>query len=214
MRDIISDIGSFIFIEDEPRTCDLIIAVGGSFPQIPEKAASLFHKGYAPYVLAGGKFSVVTGVFKGVSDKMDRYDGDYFTECEFYTDVLIKNGVPESAIIKEDGSGHTRENAELARRVTDAMGLSVKRAIIVCKRFHARRCLMFFRSAFPETEFYVVPADVPVGEYDLTRENWFLTDHGIRRVLGELARCGNQMTAEDVKRYTMSPLLSQTCENE
>lgn len=214
MHDIISDIGNFIFIEDHPQKCDLIIAVGGSFPQIPEKAAALYRQGYAPCVLAGGRFSVTTGVFKGVSDKADRYDGDYFTECEFYTDVLTKNGVPEHAVIKEDRSGHTRENAEFAREITEKLGLSVRSAIIVCKRFHARRCLMFFSSAFPETEFCVVPADVHVGEYDLTRENWFLTDHGIRRVLGELARCGSQMTVEDIKRYASLPLFVQSYENE
>ena len=208
MHDIISDIGEFIFIEDPPRASDLIIAVGGSFPQIPEKAAELFHAGYAPYVLAGGRYSVKTGVFKGVSDKRDRYPGDYLTESEFYTDVLTKNGVPKNAIIQEDKSGHTRENAEFARKITAEMGISVTSAIIVCKRFHARRCLMFFQSSFPETQFHVVPADVPVGEYDLTKENWHLTDYGVRRVLGELARCGSQMNTEDFKQYQKTPFFS------
>lgn len=32
MRDIVKEIGDFIFVEDEPQRCDVIITVGGSFP--------------------------------------------------------------------------------------------------------------------------------------------------------------------------------------
>ncbi len=202
MHNILSDIGTFIFVEDEPCPCDLIVAVGGSFPQVAEKAAQLYHEGIAPYVLASGRYSVKTGKFKKISDKGDRYDGDYRTECEFYTDVLVKNGVPEHVILKEDQSGYTKENAILSRRLTDGMGLTVRSLTVVCKRFHARRCLLFFASTFPEAQVRIVPADTPVPGYDLTRENWFLTQEGRRRVLGELARCGEQLTENDLENVT------------
>ncbi len=204
MHGILSDIGSFIFIEDEPIPCDLIVAVGGSFPQIAEKAAQLYHEGFAPYVVAGGRYSVTTGKFKGVSDKKDLYSGNYETESEFFTDVLTKNGVPATAILREDRSGFTKENAVFARELTSKMGISVRSLILVCKRFHARRCQLLFASAFPEARIAVVPADVPVGEYDLTRENWFSTQHGRKRVLGELMRCGAQMTPEDLEKISLA----------
>ncbi|MBQ9747480.1 MAG: YdcF family protein [Clostridia bacterium] len=200
MQDILSDIGSFIFIEDEPTPCDLIVAIGGSFPQIAEKAAALYHMGLAPYVLAGGRYSVKTGHFKGVSDKRERYDGDYRTECEFFCGVLHKNGVPDGAILKEDRSGFTKENATLARALTDALGLTVRSMILVCKRFHARRCQLFFASAFPEARVAVVPVDLDTDGYDLTRDNWYLTREGRERVLGELARCGEQLGEQDLLR--------------
>ena len=41
MRYLVKEIGDFIFVEDEPQRCDVIITVGGSFPQIAEKAAEL-----------------------------------------------------------------------------------------------------------------------------------------------------------------------------
>ncbi len=203
MRDLVKEIGDFIFLEDEPQKCNVIITVGGSFPQIAEKSAELYKSGFADYVLAGGGVSVKTGVFTGVKDKKDIYSGDYKTECDLYEDVLIKNGVPKSAIVREDRSGHTRANAECAAAVLKEQGISAEKMILVCKRFHARRCLMFFQSAFPETEILVVPADIEVGEMNITKDNWHTSSYGIKRVMGELARCGDQLTETDINNFKM-----------
>ncbi|MCM1328672.1 MAG: YdcF family protein [Ruminococcus sp.] len=201
MYDLVKEIGDFIFVEDEPQMCDVIITVGGSFPQIAEKAAELYKNGFSDCVLAGGGVSVKTGVFAGVKDKKDIYIGDYKTECDFYTDVLIKNGVPETAIVREDKSGHTRANAECAAAVLKEQGMSSEKLILVCKRFHARRCLMFFQSAFPEAEILIVPADIEVGDFNVTKYNWHTSPYGIKRVMGELARCGDQFTEADINQY-------------
>lgn len=201
MRDLVKDIGDFIFVEDEPQKCDVIITVGGSFPQIAEKAAELYKSGFSDYVLAGGGVSVKTGVFAGVKDKKDIYSGDYKTECDFYEDVLIKNGVPKEAIVREDKSGHTRANAEFAAEVLKERGISAEKIILVCKRFHARRCLMFFQSYFPKTEILIVPADIGNGETNVTKDNWHTSSYGIKRVMGELARCGDQFDENDINHY-------------
>lgn len=67
--------------------------------------------------------------------KADVYDRDYQTDCEFYADVLVKNGVAIEAILHEDKSGHTKDNAFFSRRVTDEKGLVIKKAIICCKSY-------------------------------------------------------------------------------
>ncbi len=199
MNSIIYDIGNFIFVEDAPKKSDVIITVGGSYPQIAEKAAELYTAGYAPYVVAGGGFSVKTGCFNGVKDKIEIYDKDYKTECDFYTDVLVRNGVPSERIIREDRSGHTRQNAEYAFEILKEKGIEVRSLMLVCKRFHARRCQMFFASVFKGAEVLVVPTDVSEdGDMHITKENWYCSEYGIKRVLGELSRCGNQMTEADV----------------
>lgn len=203
MCDLINEIGNFIFVDNKPEKCDVIITVGGSFPQIAEKAAELYKSGFSEYVLAGGGVSVKTGAFAGVKDKKDIYSGDYKTECDFYEDVLIKNGVPETAIVREDKSGHTRANAECAAAVLKEQGISAEKMILVCKRFHARRCLMFFQSAFPKAEVLVVPADIEVGDFNVTKDNWHTSSYGIKRVMGELARCGDQFTEMDINNFKM-----------
>lgn len=55
-----------------------------------------------------------------------------------------------------------------------------------------------FSLAFPDTKFYVCPV-VYMGN---TKENWYKTEQGIDRVLGELARCGSQFVG-DVKEYLL-----------
>ena len=195
---IINDITNFIFVEDKPQKVDAIFLPGGSHPEQPEYAAELYRKGYAKWLIPSGGVSVKRDKWPGVRSKADVYNGDYQTDCEFFTDVFIKNGVPADVIIGEDKSGHTRDNAFLSRKVVDQNGLEIKTAIIVCKAFHARRSLMLYNLAFPNTKFYVCPV-VCMG---ITKDNWYKSEQSIDRVLGELARCGNQFVV-DIKEYVL-----------
>jgi len=159
----------------------------------------LFKNGLAPTLIPSGGKGAKIGKFSGVKLKKDIYDGDYQTDCEFYTDVLMKNGVPLSAIIREDKSSFTKENALLSRKAADEYGLIVHSAIVVCKSFHARRCLMCYKFAFPESNILIAPVDV----YGISRDNWYTQEYGIDRVMGELTRCGNQFV-DDLKRLLKS----------
>lgn len=131
----IDDITNFIFVEDAPIQADIIFLPGGSNPALPEKAAELYRAAYAPLLLPSGGYSVKLGKFSAVRVKADIYNKPYETECEFYTDVLTINGVPPEAIVQEDRSGHTRDNAFLSRKAADEKGLSISKAIICCKKF-------------------------------------------------------------------------------
>lgn len=195
---IITDITNFIFVEDKPQKVDAIFLPGGSHPEQPEYAAELYRKGYAKWLIPSGGVSVKRDRWPGVRSKADIYNGDYQSDCEFFTDVFIKNGVPSDVIVGEDKSGHTRDNAFLSRMVVYEKGIEIKTAIIVCKAFHARRCLMLYQMAFPDTKFYVCPV-VCMG---ITKDNWYKSEQGIDRVLGELARCGNQFVG-DIKEYLL-----------
>ncbi|MEE1185658.1 MAG: YdcF family protein [Acutalibacteraceae bacterium] len=195
---IINDITNFIFVEDKPQKVDAIFLPGGSHPQQPEYAVELYRKGYAKWLIPSGGVSVKRDSWPGVRSKADIYNGDYQSDCDFFTDVFIKNGVPSDVIVGEDKSGHTRDNAFLSRMVVYEKGIEIKAAIIVCKAFHARRCLMLYQMAFPDTKFYVCPV-VCMG---ITKDNWYKSEQGIDRVLGELARCGNQFVG-DIKEYLL-----------
>lgn len=196
MNKIISDISDYIFVSDEPEKVDAIFLPGGSHPELPEYAAELYHKGYATWLIPSGGVSVKRDKWPGVRSKTEIYNGNYQSDCEFFVDVLVNNGVPIGAIIGEDNSGHTRDNAFLSRKVVDESGVKIKTALIVCKAFHARRCLMLYQMAFPDVEIKVCPVHC----FNITKDNWYTTEQGIDRVLGELARCGNQFIG-DVKEY-------------
>ena len=195
---IIADITNFIFVSDEPEQADAIFLPGGSFPEPPEYASELYRQGYAKWLIPSGGVSVKRDKWPGVRRKAELYSGDYQSDCEFFTDVLLKNGVPAAALIREDKSGHTRDNAFLSRKAVDERGIDVKTALIVCKAFHARRCLMLYQMAFPDVDIKVCPVHC----YNITKENWYESEAGIDRVLGELARCGNQF-AGDIKQYLL-----------
>ena len=191
----------FIFAENKPEKSDIIFVPGNGYPQMAEKAAELFKKGMADWILPSGKYSVVNGKFSGVLEKSNVYNKEYGTEWEFLRDVLIKNGVPDQKILKEDQATFTYENAIYSRQVTDHAELEIERAILCCKSYHARRCLMYYQFVFPEIEFIVSP----VITRGVSKENWYQSEYGICLVLKEVEHCGSQF-ADMMLRPCLCPI--------
>lgn len=73
MNNTVKSIGDFIFVENSPEQADIIFIVGGSFPELGEKAAELWKDGYAPICFVGGGVSAKTGAFSGPKSKADIY---------------------------------------------------------------------------------------------------------------------------------------------
>lgn len=197
---IIDDITDFIFINSEPEKADAAFVVGGSFPEAAEIAADLWKKEIVKYVIIGGGVSIKTGCFPGPKSKQNIYNKQYETEFEFYKDVLLINGVDENSIFGENCSAYTKQNAEFAKRVVIKNNLIIGNAIIICKSFHARRCLMFYQSYFPNIDFSVITFD----GFGISKDNWFKSDYGIQRVVGELKRCGEQISIDDINAVIKS----------
>ena len=189
---IIKDISEFIFIEDKPEAADIIFLPGGGHAEVPVKGAEIFLSGYAPLIMPSGKHAIGKEGFTEIHSGADVYTGDYNTESDFYKDVLLRCGVPENSIICENRATFTKQNAVYSRRLTDKMGLSIKKAIICCKSFHARRCLMYYSYAYPETEFFVVGTDVD----GISKNTWHLDAAATKRVMSELRKAGGQLTDE------------------
>ena len=187
-RDFLNGAEEFIFAENPPEKADIIFVPGNGFPEMAEKAAELYGQGYAPYILPSGRYSITMGKFAGVQSKKEIYDGNYETEWEFLKTVLMKNKVPEEAILREDQATFTYENAIYSRQVTDMLGIEVKTAILCCKTYHARRSLMYYRLLYPDARILVCPA-CPDG---ITRENWRETEVGVEAVTGEIDRIVKQ----------------------
>lgn len=186
----IEQISEFIFAEDEPEKADIIFIPGNGYSQMAEKAAALYGENYASFVLPSGKYSITVGKFGGVLSGQERYNGNYRTEWDFLKDVLIKNHVPDEVILKEDQATFTWENARFSREVTDKAEIGIKKALLCCKNYHARRSLMYYQRAYPEVEFRVCPCCVD----GVTKENWMNSEEGIQSVLGEVQRIVTQFS--------------------
>ena len=202
MRNNIEDITKFIFIKDEPEKADIIFIPGSSNWVLAETAARLYKEGKAGKIMPSGMYFYQFGRFMNERVTDERYKGVYRTEAEFLTSVLIKNGVPEENVIKEERATNTYENAIFSKELIKEMGIEVKTAILCPQAFHARRAFMTYSHLFPDTEFYVVPTDTQ----GITAGNWHETERGIQVVLGELKKCG-----EYFEEYFLDGIRKQDC---
>ena len=159
MRNNIEDITKFIFIKDEPEKADIIFIPGSSNWVLAETAARLYKEDKAGKIMPSGMYFYQFGRFMNERVTDERYKGVYRTEAEFLASVLIKNGVPEENVIKEERATNTYENAIFSKELIKEMGNEVKTAILCPQAFHARRAFMTYSHLFPDTEFYVVPTN-------------------------------------------------------
>ena len=110
------------------------------------------------------------------------------TESDHFAHLMMEEGVPEEAIIKEREATYTYQNAINTRKLLDERGIEVKRALLCCQAYHARRSKLYYQILFPDTEILVVPTITK----DITRDNWFKCREKSDIVLGEIERCGSQ----------------------
>ena len=188
MLNWVKDITRFIFLEDTPQPADIIFIPGNGHAEPSELAAQLYREGYAPRVLPSGRYAIGSTGFVGQKSGAREYAGRFDTEWAFMRHVLMENGVPESAILREDEATYTYQNAIYSRKRTDAEQLSIRRAMICCMPMHARRARMYYETLYPTAQLMVCPAKgTPI-----TRDNWMREPDGIDSVLGEMERCGAQ----------------------
>lgn len=185
----LQDITNYIFMEDELEKADAIFIPGCARPEHTEAAARLYRDGYAPLLLPSGGFTRLQGGFRGVQKGGERYGTDFGCEADFLEEVLLQNGVPARAILKERTATYTLENAEKTKELLREKGIILRTAILCCKAHHARRSHLYYSMVFPEVRLLVHPVAVD----GVSREHWHETEEGRRTVFGELARMGQQL---------------------
>ena len=179
MTKFLEELTNFIFLEDEPQKADVIFVPGSEEGALAKTAARLYLEGYAPIIVPSGKYAKWTG---------HSIVGGFETESDYFAHLMMEEGVPESAIIKEREATYTYQNAINTRKLLDERDMEVKRALLCCQAYHARRSKLYYQVLFPNTEIFVCPT-VTKG---ITRENWFKSRETAELVLGEIERCGSQ----------------------
>ncbi len=182
----IQDITDFIFMDDIPEKCDIILVPGTSKSAITEKAAELYRLGYAPYTMPSGLYSSSLGRFAAEKIDNPRYYGEYTSDYEYCKHILMENGVPEEATLREDKATNTMENAAFSAQAVKSAGISVKRAILCCQAFHARRAFLAYSCHFKNVALCVIPTPTQ----GITKDHWHLSEKGYKKVMGEVAKCG------------------------
>jgi uncharacterized SAM-binding protein YcdF (DUF218 family) len=138
---------------DEAVPADVIIVLGAgltnegepnwALSRRSEHAAELWKNGYAPMIICTG------GVGRNVIIPRSEADG-----CR---EVLMREGVPDSAIILEDTSRSTEENALNTQAIMAEHGW--QRAILVSDSYHVFRARYIFNSVGMDVILSPVPLE-------------------------------------------------------
>lgn len=125
---------AFLCVRDTPPDCDAMVILGGEVADRVRQALTLYREAKTPLVFVIGC-------------------GD----APIARRLLIAGGVPQNAIVVEDRSTNTWENAQRAVPLLRQHG--VHRVLLVTTWYHSRRARACFRHVAPDMEFYSVPAE-------------------------------------------------------
>lgn len=119
---VTSVIDSFNHSEtDRPQKADVIIMLGGGDKGRMEKAAELYHEGYADYVII-------------TPESADIYPQS--------TEFAVELGIPEDAIIEEYEATSTYTNAVESFKIMDEHGFDS--ALVVTSDYHLKRSKLIY----------------------------------------------------------------------
>ena len=110
----------------------------------------------------------------------------YQTEAAWLKSLMVREGVPKSAIWTEEESTNTFENARFCRKLLEARGIRPHTILLCTQAFHARRAKMTFQSEFVGQKIYVSS----VVTRGIGRGTWMQTQEGFDTVMKELENCG------------------------
>jgi uncharacterized SAM-binding protein YcdF (DUF218 family) len=144
---ILTSLGNFLIISEEPQKVDVIIVLSGGLDRIPY-GVKLYQSGYANKILLSGGNKYANRNMK---------------------QLTLSLGVPESSILQEDQSRTTYENAKYSLKIVQAQGY--KSVIVVTDPYHTRRSSIIFNQVFKGKGIDVTMCSVPYNPA-MTYEWW------------------------------------------
>jgi len=132
---------------------DAILVLCSHDERVAERAAQLFHEGWAPLVIFSGGQGAIT---RSLWDE---------PEAERFARIAAGLGVPRESILIESHSTNTGENVEFTKRLLAERGLDLQKFIVVQKPYMERRAFATFRQFWPEKELIVTSPQVSFDEY-------------------------------------------------
>lgn len=145
--------GNFLIVNEAPQKADVIIVLNGSSDRVPY-AAMLYKSGYGEKVLLSG-------------------DNRYMTQ------QALSLGIPQSALLLEDQSQTTFENAQYSLKIVQDQGYTS--AIVVTDWYHTRRANIIFAHFFKGIHLTICP--VPYNP--TTTQGWWKGSNSKEFVISE-----------------------------
>jgi uncharacterized SAM-binding protein YcdF (DUF218 family) len=132
---------------------DCILTLGSHDTRVAERAASLYHEGWAPLLIfAGGLGRLTEGMWSE-------------PEAELFARIAVEKGVPKEAILIENKSTNTGENILLVQELLKAKALNPHSFIVVQKPYMERRSYATFAKNWPGKHFVVTSPQIIFEDY-------------------------------------------------
>lgn len=158
-------------------TADAILVLCSHDERVAERAAQLFHEGWAPLVIFSGGQGAITRTLWNEP------------EAERFARIAVSLSVPRESILIEAQSTNTGENIEFTKRLLAERGLELQKFILVQKPYMERRAFATFRKLWPEKELIVTSPQVSFREYVDTYANRALSAADVVSIMvGDLQR--------------------------
>lgn len=155
---------NYMLLNDFPKRSDGIVCLGSHDTRVAERAAELFLKGMASYVVfSGGLGRLTNGIFKEA-------------EAEIFARTAITLGVPKDKVFIEKESTNTGDNIICTYKLLKAYNLPVKSLILVQKPYMERRTYATFKKLWPDktTDVIVTSPQLDFNQYpnnDISKED-------------------------------------------
>jgi uncharacterized SAM-binding protein YcdF (DUF218 family) len=132
---------------------DALLVLCSHDERVAERAAQLFHEGWAPLVIfSGGRGSITKTLWSE-------------PEAERFARIAVGLNVPRERILIEAQSTNTGENVVFTKRLLAERGLDLQKFILVQKPYMERRAFATFRRLWPEKDLIVTSPQVSFREY-------------------------------------------------
>jgi uncharacterized SAM-binding protein YcdF (DUF218 family) len=125
------------------RKADGILIFCSNDLRVAEYAANLFHEKWASWICPSGGVGRLT------------YDLYHKSEAEAFSEVMLKAGVPESAIYTEIKATNTAENIFFTRQILERNNLHYRNLIVLQKPYMERRTLAALDRYWPDLDFCI-----------------------------------------------------------
>lgn len=135
------------------QKADCILTLGSHDTRVAERAAELYHQGWAPILIFSGGLGRLTHEMWTES------------EAERFARIAIEKGVPKEAILLEDQSTNTGENILFTQQLLKNNKFDFNTFIVVQKPYMERRSFATFKKHWPDKELIVTSPQIPFTEY-------------------------------------------------
>ncbi len=146
----------YLVLNQPLEKTDCILVFGGHDPSVAIHAANLFKQGWSSSIIVSG----------GVTHPAHYYGNEKdAVEAEALTEVLLREGIPESVIYKECAAKNTSENFWFTRDLLEAKKLSYRSFILVQKPYTERRTFLTGQNRWPDMNIIISSIPVSFDEY-------------------------------------------------